>query len=53
MLTLADIQEFKRIYERDYGEVISDSDAGRLANALVRFYLAVVRSPEESPRVRT
>lgn len=33
-----DIQEFKRIYEKEYGEKLSDAEAERCGRQLLAFY---------------
>ena len=38
------VASFKAIYERDYGEAITLAEARRMANELLRFYVAILRS---------
>jgi hypothetical protein len=50
MPTDADIQEFKQIYEKEFGENISDADARLLAIRVVSLYEALSQPLGSDPQ---
>jgi hypothetical protein len=49
MLSKQTIREFQKIWQRDYGQELSDQEASRLAHDVVRYFdvLAQVKSRQE------
>lgn len=48
MLPLKAIQEFKTIYRKRFGVTLSDSEAERRANNMMRLYRAILLLPRGS-----
>ena len=52
LLEDSDVQEFKTIYEQEFGEMISDGQARIMASQVLRLYEALARPlPSEKKRL--